>query len=561
MKPLDVVVCWHMHQPSYRTADGEFSQPWVYLHAAKDYADMAWHLERVAGARAVVNFTCVLLEQLDDYSEQFGRRAFADPLLRALQRGDADTPEDRRSLAYALCRANYERMVRRFAPYERLYHLAQAAASDGAPLSDQDRADALVWYHLAWLGEGSRRTDERVAALMAKATGFDADDRASTLAIVGDLVRGIVPRYRRLAESGRIELSTSPYAHPMLPLLVDFRAALEAQPAAELPASPCYPGGAARADAHVRAARERFAAQFGSLPRGCWPSEGGISDAALAALRANGFTWSASGESVLANTLHARRTDPGPRERYLYTPYAVHNDAGTIACFFRDDDLSDRIGFVYATWHADDAVANLVSALDGIARATADQPAPIVSIILDGENAWEHYPENAYYFMSALYERLSTDPTLRLTTFADHLRERPPAPGLDRVVAGSWVYGTFATWIGDHDKNRGWDLLVEAKHAYDRAVASGRLDAAARERAELQLRVCEGSDWFWWFGGYNPAAPVSDFERLFRRHLKDLYEMIGEPIPDRLTAVVSVGAGAPVYDGVMRPSTQGAQTS
>jgi alpha-amylase/alpha-mannosidase (GH57 family) len=550
-----------MHQPSYRIASGEFCQPWVYLHAAKDYADMAWHLERVAGAHAVVNFTPLLLDQLQDYQEQFERGVFADPLLRALQRGDADTPDARPALAYALVRANFERMVRRFAPYQRLYHLAQTAAAGGPPLSDQDRADALVWYHLAWLGEGSRRTDERVQALTAKASGFDAADRATMLSIVGDLVRGIVPRYRVLADSGRIELSTSPYAHPMLPLLIDFRAALESQPAAQLPSSVGYPGGSARAAQHVRASRERHAAGFGSPPLGCWPPEGGISDPALAALRANGFGWAASGETVLANTLHSRRTDIGPRARYLYTPYAVHNDAGTIACFFRDDDLSDRIGFVYSTWHADDAVANLVSALDGIADTTADQPAPIVSIILDGENAWEHYPENAYFFLSALYERLSTDPKLRLTTYAEHLRERPTPPGLDHVVAGSWVYGTFATWIGDQDKNRGWDLLVEAKQAYDRALESGRLDAPAQERAEMQLRVCEGSDWFWWFGGYNPAAPVSDFEQLFRQHLKDLYEIIGEPVPDRLGAVVSVGAGAPVHDGVMRRSTQEAQTA
>jgi alpha-amylase/alpha-mannosidase (GH57 family) len=558
VKPLDVVLCWHMHQPSYRTADGEYRQPWVYLHAAKDYSDMAWHLERVAGARAVVSFTPVLLDQLDDYAEQFTRGTFSDPLLRALQRGDADTPDARRWLAQAVCRANYWRMVLRFPSYERLFHLAETEARGGPPLSDQDRVDALVWYHLVWLGEGARRTDERVAALMAKARGFDARDRATMLTIVGELVRGIVPRYRALAQSGRIELSTSPYAHPILPLLIDFRAALEAQPAAPLPASHAYPGGAARADVHIRTSRERHAARFGAPPLGCWPSEGGVSDAALAALGANGFAWAASGEAVLANTLRARHIDPGPRERYLYTPYAVHNDAGTLACFFRDDDLSDRVGFVYATWHADDAAANLVSALEGIADATADQPAPIVSIILDGENAWEHYPENAYYFLSALYDRLSTDPKVRLTTYAEHLRRRPTPPGLDHVVAGSWVYGSFVTWIGDEDKNRGWDVLVEAKHAYDRAVASGRLDAAALARAELQLRVCEGSDWFWWFGGYNPHVQVSDFERLFRQHLKDLYEMIGEPIPDRLAEAVSVGAGAPLYDGVMRQSTQGA---
>ena len=546
-----------MHQPSYRTADGEFRQPWVYLHAVKDYADMAWHLERVPAARAVVNFTPVLLDQLHDYAEQFARGTFKDGLLRALQRGDADTPELRPALAYALCRANYDRMVRRYAPYERLYHLAQAAATGGQPLTDQDRADALVWYHLAWLGEGSRRTDERVQKLMAKARGFDARDRTTMLAILGELIRGIVPRYQRLARDGRIELSTSPYSHPLVPLLIDFKVALESHTDARLPSAPFYPGGAARVDVQVRSSRERHAAEFGTAPAGCWPPEGGISDRTLAALCAGGFEWAASGEAVLANTLRARRSDPGPRERYLYTPYAVHVDSGTIACFFRDDDLSDRVGFVYATWHADDAVANLVSALDGIADANADRPGAVVSIILDGENAWEHYPENAYYFLSALYERLSADPKLRLTTFGQYVREKHALPGLDHVVAGSWVYGTFATWIGDEDKNRGWDILVEAKRAYDRAIASGRLDAAARARADMQLRLCEASDWFWWFGGYNPAQAVSDFERLFRLHLRDLYTTIGEPVPSSLSEVVSFGAGAPLHGGAMRASSGG----
>ena len=536
-----------MHQPQYRDATGECRQPWVYLHATKDYADMAWHLERVPAAKAVVNFTPVLLNQLWDYAEQFARGAFRDPLLRALQRGDADSPVLRPALAHAVCRSNYDRLVRRFPDYERLYALAQAAAAGGAALSDQDRTDSLVWYHLAWLGEGSRRDDARVHRLSAKARGFDAADREEMLAIVGELVTNIVPRYRKLAEDGRIELVTSPYSHPMLPLLIDFRAALEAQKDAALPQSSAYPGGAERAEVHIKAGIAAHTATFGARPLGCWPAEGGVSDRALAALAANGFRWAASGEGVLAHSLHAGGSDPGPRERYLYAPYAVHTDSGTIACFFRDDDLSDRIGFRYADWHADDAVANFTSALEAMLES-----AQIVTIILDGENAWEHYPENAYYFLSALYERLSANPKIRLTTFDAHLAASRSMPALAHVIAGSWVYGTFATWVGDADKNRGWDILTEAKLAYDRAVASGRLTHEAVARAEMVLRWCEASDWFWWFGGYNPAQAVSDFERLFRDHLRDLYIAVGEPVPAELDVAVSLGAGAPEHGGTMR---------
>jgi len=441
-------------------------------------------------------------------------------------------------------------MVRRFPEYERLYGLAQAAAAGGPALSDQDRADSLVWYHLAWLGEGSRREDARVQRLSAKARGFSAADRAQMLAVIGELIASIVPRYRKLAEDGRVELITSPYAHPILPLLIDVDAALEAEPGATLPPTG-YPGGPNRVDAHIKASLAAHAADFGARPVGCWPPEGGVSTFALAALAANGFRWAASDESVLRNSLQSAGADLGSGRDYVYTPYAVHTDGGTIACFFRDHDLSDRIGFRYSDWHADDAVANLTSALEAI----ADQgSARVVSIVLDGENAWEHYPENAYYFLSALYDRLSANPRIRLTTFGDHLSRAASMPALRRMVAGSWVQGNFSTWIGSADKNRGWDMLVAAKQAYDGAMESGRLTSAAAQRAEMILRWCEGSDWFWWFGSYNPAQAVSDFEQLFRDHVRDLYAALGAPVPAELGVVVSVGAGVPEHGGTMRRS-------
>jgi alpha-amylase/alpha-mannosidase (GH57 family) len=551
VKTLDIVLCWHMHQPSYRAADGQYRQPWVYLHAIKDYADMAWHLEHAPGARATVSFAPVLVEQLDDYASQFESGEFRDPLLRDLQRGDADTPERRRRLCYEVCRANFERMVRRYPAYERVFHLAESAAWGGEPLSPADMSDALVWYHLAWLGEGTKRSDQRVQRLIAKERGFDAADRTVLLRIMGELVGGIIDRYLKLARQGRIELATSPYSHPMVPLLIDFRAALEARPDAVLPASPAYPGGEQRANVQLQSARDAQAARFGLQPNGCWPSEGGVSDAALAAMRAHGFRWTASGERVCANSLAAPR-DQMPREQYLYTPYEVHTGAGPIACFFRDDDLSDRVGFIYAPRRAEDALDDLVGALEAIAAAQAPDAAPVVTIILDGENAWEHYENNAFDFLNALYDRLSSHPPLRLTTFSDHLASRTSLPVLDHLAAGSWVYGTFDTWIGEPDKNRGWDLLVEAKRTYDRVIAAGHLSRTAQVDAEKILSNCESSDWFWWFGGYNPPAPVRDFEQLFRRHLSDLYAALGEPAPPELDTAVSIGTGDPVYDGVMR---------
>jgi alpha-amylase/alpha-mannosidase (GH57 family) len=201
-------------------------------------------------------------------------------------------------------------------------------------------------------------------------------------------------------------------------------------------------------------------------------------------------------------------------------------------------------------------VANLVGHLENIAKTCRAQPGAVVSIILDGENAWEHYPENGFYFLSALYQRLADHPALELTTFSAALNGTVAAAAIPKLVAGSWVYGTFSTWIGDADKNRAWDMLGDAKRRFDRILAGGRLSAEQRARAELQLAICEGSDWFWWFGDYNPADTVSDFERLFRLQLTSLYQILGEEPPEYLAHVFARGGGSPLHGGAMRRGSE-----
>lgn len=219
---------------------------------------------------------------------------------------------------------------------------------------------------------------------------------------------------------------------------------------------------------------------------------------------------------------------------------------------FRDDGLSDLIGFTYASWHADDAVANFIQHLESIANANEGPEGRVVSIIMDGENAWEYYPCNGWFFLSALYKRLSDHPRLKLTTFSEGLNSVNRPAELSEVVAGSWVYGTFTTWVGDPDKNRAWEMLVEAKRKFDQVIESGRLDEARQEQAILQLAHCEGSDWFWWFGDYNPGDTVSDFERLFRLQLTHLYQLLGETPPEYLSQIFALGSGDPTHGGVMR---------
>ncbi len=556
---LKVVLCWHMHQPQYRDSlTHEYQLPWTYLHAIKDYTDMAALLEDTPAARAVVNFAPVLLEQIADYAHQLNefltsRTPLNDPLLAALSAEKLPEENGARSALVKSClRINHEHLIHPFPHYRRLVDIAGRLEDDTEALNylgEQYFADLLMWYHLAWLGETVRRKNMTVRALLDKSYSFTLNDRLTLLSVIAELLSGLLGRYRKLAECGQVELSMTPYAHPILPLLLDFSSAREAMSEVRLPVSSAYPGGEERVRWHIQHGMEVFHRHFGFTPQGCWPSEGSVSDAALRTLDEFGFRWAASGEAVLYNSLTRHNKAEPANKAWLYRPYRV--GAGKIATFFRDDGLSDLIGFTYCKWHADDAVGNLVSHLDSIAH-TYDCNNSVVSIILDGENAWEYYPNNGYYFLSALCQRLSSHPQLEMTTFSACLDQLPSTECLPSLVSGSWVYGNFSTWIGDDDKNRAWDRLCAAKHAYDSVLASGRVTDEQRTALEQLMAICEGSDWFWWFGGYNPADSVSDFELLFRRHLANLYRSLGEAIPEELSLVLSRGSGAPAQGGVMR---------
>ena len=564
-KNLKVVLFWHMHQPEYR--DGitqQYQLPWTYLHAIKDYVDMAAILEQQPAGRAVVNFVPILLEQIDDYARQARafldtQQAVNDPLLAALAAADFSLePEQRLGLIKASLRANEERLIHRFEPYHRLADMMTFI--DDNPdllmyLGDVYLTDIVTWYHLAWLGETVRRGDERVSRLIEKRQAFSHADRLILFEVITELLEGVIPRYRALADNGQVELSMTPYAHPMIPLLLDFNSAREALPESPLPKHTVYPGGKERAHWHVQHALESFEHFFGRRPRGCWPAEGGVSDGLVEVLADYPIDWIATGESPLRNSLaHSEEHRHGPMDKHLHRAYQIGGHGP--ACFFRDDGLSDLIGFTYSNWHGDDAVNNLIHHLETIAEECGDDDNRVVAIVLDGENAWESYPENGYHFLSTLYQLLGEHDSLDLTTFSRCLDDGLQPGQLSSVVAGSWVYGTFSTWMGDKDKNRGWDLLCEAKQAYDKAVTSDCLTAEQQQQAARQLAICEGSDWFWWFGDYNPGDTVSDFERLFRSHLLALYNFIGMEAPAHLADVISQGGGDPAQGGVMRPGQE-----
>ncbi len=539
---MRVVLLWHMHQPEYRIG-GRFVRPWVYLHALAGYTDMAVQLESAPRIRAVVNFTPVLLDQLDDYDGRLQRwrqdgRSVGDVLLDAL----VEMPPTgvARSAVVQLCLS--ARTGPRAARHPRYRELADAASlHEPGAVPDDLLTDLLVWFHLAWIGESLRSGNPCCTALLQRAGSFGADDRRQLLELITDAISRVVPRWRALAEEKRIELSVSPYYHPLSPLLLDFTSALDCAPGATLPVSP-YPGGELRLRWQLSEGHDRFRSLFGLRAMGCWPPEAALSDASLQLLAEAGFEWAASSESVL-NATFIHHTTAGHEPYNLFR----HQAAG-IYCAFRDDGLSDRIGFEYQHWQPADAVRDLVARIEEIAREPGRD---LVLIALDGENPWEYYPDGGSHFLGGVYEALCAHPQLRPATMADCVRElHDRATKLPAIRAGSWVHGELLTWVGHTEKNYAWEILIEAKLHYD---GLGHADAALQHR----LGACEGSDWFWWPGAHNPTPVVTQFDELFRAHLTALYDGLGLPPPVALSRPFAAGvAQAVTAGGTMQPGTR-----
>ena len=565
---INFALCWHMHQPCYQHGiDGDYKLPWVYLHAIKDYEDMVAHLEAYPKMHAIVNFAPVLLDQLDDYTSQLKNwldngQVMKDPMLNLLA-GASPIPKSPHERYQLLCdcqRAHAPKMIDPYPAFKRLLEPFKFMFPDDSCeendtfcleyLNSQYFIDALVWYHIAWLGHTLKQT-QTSKDLIKKTKLFDAADRRAMLQLIYDCISGLIPRYRKLAESGQIELSMTPYAHPIIPLLNDMGNMQCAQPDAPVPDCDTYPGGMDRSRWHIQQGIECFEKHFGFRPRGIWLSEGAISEDAIALIEEFDFKWTASGEGVWRNSMNLSDKDPEQihSKRELFHSYVLKGHKPKL--FFRDDGLSDLIGFEYSKMNSVDAANDLIDHLVNIADFLGDSAdRHVVSIILDGENAWEYYPHNGYYFLNHLYKTLSDHERVHTATFSE-VSEMSIAHDLKKLCAGSWVYGSFSTWIGQADKNRAWERLVDAKLAYDKVIMTGELSVDEAEQATRQLAICEASDWFWWFGDVNPSNSVSDFDQLFRAQLKILYNLLKLQAPDILGVPLSTGGGHAANAGTM----------
>lgn len=543
-EPMQVVFLWHMHQPYYKDpGKGEYVLPWTYLHAIKDYYDMAAIVDETPGARAVFNLVPSLLDQLLDYASGVAD----DPWLRHGKMAPGEMGEEERLFVLDnFFSANRQRMIDPYPRYHELLFLAGDGSrtrreSGARHFSDQDILDLQVWFFLAWTGEAARRRYPEFGELIAKGRNFTEDEKALLFSRQGELLNSIVPLYRKLHEEGKAELAVSPYYHPILPLLCDMKSALTAMPRANLPATRFRHPEDARSQ--VASALARFREIFGFAPAGMWPSEGSVSDEALAIVAGCGLKWVASDEDILARTIPGGL---GPQKQALYHPYTFRQGARELKMFFRDHLLSDLIGFTYSAFEPSRAVENFLVRLRELRKLVPN--ARVVPVILDGENAWEYYPDNGYTFLVDLYRSLAMAGELELTTFSEVLAGETERRVIEHIHPGSWINGNYGIWVGHPEENQAWDYLERAResavtaspHIAELLAVGGPWRSPENEVERTAQLVClslyaaEGSDWFWWYGDDHFSAHSDRFDRLFRRQLINVYRLLGMEIPREL---------------------------
>lgn len=530
----------HMHQPLYvDPATGVALLPWVRLHGARAYHDIATLLDQAPHLRLTINVVPSLIEQLQAVAA--GAR---DTWLElALRPAASWTAEERLFLLERFFSVQWSHGVEARPRYRELLDkrgrsfsaLHPAAAAIVASFSDQELRDLTVLFHLAWLGFAARAGSRLVADLEARGRDYGDQDLAQVYEVERTCCQRVLPLLQRLAARGQIELSSTPRYHPIVPLLCDSEAARRAQPTLPLPDRFSWPDDARR---QIREAREVHQRCFGAAPAGMWPAEGCLSPEALAAYHAEGVGWLASDEGNLFRSLPA-----GSPRGLLYQPFS-HLGVDLV---FRDRDLSDRVGFTYAHGTAEAGVADLVERVRraGAAAADAGIERPLVAVILDGENPWEQYPDSGEPFLRALAAALAEGGSaadLATTAIGPFLAEQPGRHPLSQIHSGSWIDSDFHIWIGDPVKNRAWNLLGRARRRFQQAEdqVAGRPAAASAqlEAARAHLDAAEGSDWFWWFGEPFHSAEDGLFDALFRAHLAAAWRALGERPPEELDAPV-----------------------
>ena len=564
-----VAILWHMHQPFYQDlATGEHILPWVRLHGIKDYWGMVALMREFPQVRVTFNLVPSMLVQLEAFARD---EAHDRHLAIGLKPADALSDDERAFCVENFFHAHKPRMIDPFPRYAELFARRGSPGKGLSPralaahFSTEDIRDLQVWHKLVWIDALYFERDERIRALVAKDRGYTEEDKALLRSVELEILRAVVPEYRDAARRGQIELSTSPFYHPILPLLCDTDVYLRTHPQSRMPRDRFRrPEDAFEQLTRAVALHERL---FGRRPDGLWPSEGSVSDEMVPLVARAGFKWMATDEAILSRSINRAFTRDGAgnveQPEDLYRAYRVGASGLSVACGFRDHTISDLIGFSYASWPpdtaADDFMRRLVEAGARYSARTGQEAT--VFVILDGENAWEHFEGQGRPFLRALYARMTSQAEIRTVTMSEACIRA--SESLVSIFPGSWINSDFYIWIGHADDHRAWSQLADARRALDAPPAGIPDEALARAREEML--IAEGSDWFWWYGDDHSSDHDLAFDDLFRRHVRNVYRAIDAPIPEELF-VTNITTQPPSVEirrptGLIQPEIDGEVTS
>jgi alpha-amylase/alpha-mannosidase (GH57 family) len=591
MPKIKLCFLWHMHQPLYKDlAAGQYRLPWTRLHALKDYFGMVKILEDFPAIHQTFNLVPSLLLQIEEYAS--GRAS--DPLFAlALKPAEQLSPPETESILKYFFQANEDRVIRRYPRYAQLHQVMKRREYSGpgaiSSFDPQMLRDLQVLSHLAWFDEYYIENDPQVSRLVAKGRNYTLEDQKLMGEKQAAALGNVLDVYRQFSERGQIEISTSPFYHPILPLLCDSNIAATSHPYLPLPNRFCWPQDA---EEQLVRARDYMRSKFAIEPQGMWPSEGAVSDATLALAAKVGFRWTASDNGILEQTLPSAEA---------FMPCVWRQDGREIDIVFRDRRLSDLIGFVYSRMDPDEAARHFIQEVQRAASAVIDSGRDaLIPIILDGENAWESYVQNGRPFLKELYALISANPEISALTMTEAIGSMDKRE-LNHVYPGSWIDANFDIWIGDPENNLAWEHLREARAVFDRvtsasdsgtllgntrktvAVSSAphqglassstvwrrasapfALSAEARNSAYEALLIAEGSDWFWWYGREHSSSNKAEFDQLFRDRLANVYHSLGLAPPPALSQPIIHAKESLLHEyptGLIQPLIEGRLSS
>jgi len=509
-----------MHQPYYvNLLTKETDYPWVRLHGTKDYLDMLQILEKYPKVKQTFNLVPSLLEQVEDYTHRTVKDKFLE---LSYKQAKLLTEQEKDFILNNFFSINPDKVIFFSPRYFELYSKKKA----GKEFSEQDYLDLQVWFNLAWIDPSFRESFPELKRVVRKARFFNEEDKHAVLDKHLVILEEIIPAYKKAVHSQQVEVTVTPYYHPILPLLYNTNTTKEANPRALLPRIGfSYP---LDAKAQIDNAVSYFKDRFGAKPLGMWPSEEAVSEHILPFIIQSGIKWIVADEAILFKSLKRKKRDT----ELLYQPHLLKREEGDLNIIFRDRNLSDLIGFSYSNWKPEHAVDDFMRHLEETAKVF-DGKDIFVAIAMDGENAWEYFVNDGHDFLNLLYERLSESKLITTITPSQYLEKFPPKFEIKRLAAGSWIYGEFGKWIGNPQKILAWEYLAKARKEFQEVLDNSDMCSAISDKLELawkQMYVLEGSDWFWWYG----EDPNGSFDKLFRMHLSNFYTILGKQIPDYL---------------------------